>query len=228
MGIIYKTTNLINNKWYIGKDEKNNPRYLGSGVLLARAIKKYGKEHFKKEVIAECNDGRSALADLEKKIIAETNAVADDMAYNIAEGGLGGIASDKFIKARDTGRRNWWKSLSADEKFKYQSDRATGWWNKLTEQEKEEESRRRANNASRYYLTLTEEDIKRRTLNHRDKISRTCKIISPSGEIIITNRLRETAKEIKVSYNSLNLSIKEKRPVKGGWICEVMETTPWL
>lgn len=224
MGIIYKTTNQLNGKWYIGKDEKNNPKYLGSGVLLAQAIKKYGKEHFKKEVIVECNDGRNALADLEKKIIAETNAVADKMAYNIAEGGIGGIASDKFIKARDAGRRNWWKSLSKDEKSKYQSARATGWWDKLTEHEKAEESGRRANNASRYYSTLTEEDIKKRTLNHRDKISRTCKVISPTGEISITNRLRETAKEIKVSYNSLNISIKEKRPVKGGWICEVMET----
>jgi hypothetical protein len=94
MGIIYKTTNQLNGKWYIGKDEKNNPKYLGSGVLLAQAIKKYGKEHFKKEVIAECNDGRNALADLEKKIIAETNAVSDKMAYNIAEGGIGGHTWD--------------------------------------------------------------------------------------------------------------------------------------
>ena len=44
MGIIYKTTNQLNGKWYIGKDEKNNPKYLDSGVLLEQAIKKYGKE----------------------------------------------------------------------------------------------------------------------------------------------------------------------------------------
>lgn len=28
MGIIYKTINLVNNKWYIGMDSKNDPSYL--------------------------------------------------------------------------------------------------------------------------------------------------------------------------------------------------------
>jgi hypothetical protein len=32
--IIYKTTNLVNGKYYVGKDEKNNPEYLGSGKIL--------------------------------------------------------------------------------------------------------------------------------------------------------------------------------------------------
>lgn len=41
--IIYKTTNLINNKIYIGQDKNNNPKYLGSGDLLKKAIKKYEK-----------------------------------------------------------------------------------------------------------------------------------------------------------------------------------------
>jgi len=37
--VVYKTTNSINGKWYIGKDSKNNPKYFGSGVALKRAIK---------------------------------------------------------------------------------------------------------------------------------------------------------------------------------------------
>jgi hypothetical protein len=49
--IIYKTTNTINNKIYIGKAIHNNPKYLGSGLLLNRAIKKYGREMFVREVI---------------------------------------------------------------------------------------------------------------------------------------------------------------------------------
>jgi hypothetical protein len=49
--IIYKTTNLINNKIYIGKSNTNNSDYLGSGKRLKLAIKKYGKENFKKEML---------------------------------------------------------------------------------------------------------------------------------------------------------------------------------
>jgi group I intron endonuclease len=52
--VIYKTTNLVNGKQYIGKDTKNSPKYLGSGTILKRAIGKYGKSNFKKEIIEEC------------------------------------------------------------------------------------------------------------------------------------------------------------------------------
>jgi group I intron endonuclease len=52
--VIYKTTNLINGKQYIGKDEYNRNSYLGSGVTLKLAIKKYGRENFKKEIIEYC------------------------------------------------------------------------------------------------------------------------------------------------------------------------------
>jgi len=51
--IIYKTTNTINGKIYIGKDVKNDPNYIGSGLYIKNAIKKYGKEHFKKETIED-------------------------------------------------------------------------------------------------------------------------------------------------------------------------------
>ena len=56
-GYIYKTINLINNKMYIGKHratifEPN--RYIGSGPILMKAIKKYGKENFKCELIEWC------------------------------------------------------------------------------------------------------------------------------------------------------------------------------
>ena len=52
--IIYKTTNNINGKIYIGKDSNNNPYYLGSGVYLKKSIKKYGRENFTKEIVEHC------------------------------------------------------------------------------------------------------------------------------------------------------------------------------
>jgi group I intron endonuclease len=53
--IIYKTTNIINGKQYIGKDKNNDPYYMGSGSDLKKAIKKYGRSVFTKEIIEHCN-----------------------------------------------------------------------------------------------------------------------------------------------------------------------------
>ena len=52
-GYVYKTTNKVNNKIYVGKHKSNrfDENYLGSGVLLSSAIKKYGKENFITEVL---------------------------------------------------------------------------------------------------------------------------------------------------------------------------------
>lgn len=53
--VIYLTTNLINGKKYIGLDTHNRPWYLGSGTVLKKAIAKYGKHNFKKEILEECS-----------------------------------------------------------------------------------------------------------------------------------------------------------------------------
>jgi len=95
--IIYKTTNLINGKFYVGKDEKNNPEYLGSGINLNRAIKKYGKENFIKETIEVCST-REELIEREKYWIKETKA--QELGYNIADGGWGGNTYTEETKQR--------------------------------------------------------------------------------------------------------------------------------
>ena len=48
--IIYKTTNLITGKIYVGQDSKNNPNYLGSGTYFLLSVKKYGKQNFIKKI----------------------------------------------------------------------------------------------------------------------------------------------------------------------------------
>jgi group I intron endonuclease len=85
--IVYKTTNLINGKFYIGKDSKNNPEYLGSGLNLQRAMKKYGKENFEKIILEHCKSNEQ-LCEREKHWIKETKA--QELGYNIADGGHGG------------------------------------------------------------------------------------------------------------------------------------------
>lgn len=94
LGYIYLTTNIINNKKYIGQRRAFDcspeiDDYLGSGTILQRAIKLYGKENFTKEILEYC-DSIDELNEAEKKWIAYYNAVLSDEFYNIASGGLAG------------------------------------------------------------------------------------------------------------------------------------------
>lgn len=90
MKYVYITTNLINNKKYIGQHSGEiNDSYLGSGVHLLKAIKKYGKNNFKKEILEKCNS-QEELDQAEKRWIKFFDAVNSEEFYNIAEGGKGG------------------------------------------------------------------------------------------------------------------------------------------
>lgn len=84
--IIYKITNTLNSKIYVGKSIYNNDSYLGSGLLINRAINKYGKEHFTKEILETCKDIET-LNTREKFWIKELNARDLSIGYNIGEGG---------------------------------------------------------------------------------------------------------------------------------------------
>jgi group I intron endonuclease len=54
--VIYLTINKINGKKYLGKDVQNNPKYLGSGLDLKKAIEKYGVENFEKTILEICDN----------------------------------------------------------------------------------------------------------------------------------------------------------------------------
>jgi len=88
--IIYKTTNLINNKFYIGKHKTNdiNDDYMGSGTVLKKAFKKYGIDNFKREVLFIL-DTRVEANLKEKELVNEAFVERKDT-YNIKEGGHGG------------------------------------------------------------------------------------------------------------------------------------------
>lgn len=88
---IYKTTNLINGKIYVGKCQADQAdSYLGSGLLLSYALKKYGRENFKREILEDCGDDVKFLCEREKFWIKELNSNDKKVGYNIAVGGNGG------------------------------------------------------------------------------------------------------------------------------------------
>lgn len=87
---IYQTTNLLNGKIYIGKHQTKNPNdnYIGSGVALKKAIKKYGSKNFKKEVLFIFNTAHEMNVK-EKEIVNEA-FIKNEMTYNLGIGGEGG------------------------------------------------------------------------------------------------------------------------------------------
>lgn len=90
-GYVYKTTNLINGKIYIGqhKHSEFDNKYIGSGTMLFRAIDKYGKENFSCELLEEAYS-QDELNKLEKYYVDLYNARDNSIGYNLAEGGIGG------------------------------------------------------------------------------------------------------------------------------------------
>ena len=85
--LIYKITNLINNKIYIGQHVTTNINddYMGSGDHIKNAIKKYGIENFKKEIIAECSSFEE-MNELEKELVNH-EFVQNQNTYNHSIGG---------------------------------------------------------------------------------------------------------------------------------------------
>lgn len=86
---VYKTTNIINGKIYIGvhSTDKLDDGYLGSGYAIKDAIKKYGKENFYREIIKFFNT-RSEAFDYEKQLVDESFIKLNDN-YNLDLGGTG-------------------------------------------------------------------------------------------------------------------------------------------
>lgn len=87
---IYKTTNKIDGKYYIGKHQTSNidDSYLGSGKALVKAIKKYGRNNFYKEVLFVF-DNELDMNNKEKEIVDE-DFVNSRNTYNLTIGGEGG------------------------------------------------------------------------------------------------------------------------------------------
>lgn len=89
--IVYKTTNLINNKIYIGVHKqlgKDFDGYFGSGKSINKALIKYGANNFKRETLFSYIDEKDAYS--KECEIVDSYFLSKDNTYNIKVGGIGG------------------------------------------------------------------------------------------------------------------------------------------
>lgn len=108
---IYKITNVINGKGYIGKHSTNNINdgYFGSGVALKKAISKYGRENFNKEILCYCQS-EDELNNMEMRKILQHGTYG--VGYNLTKGGEGKLGykpSLESIKRASKSRREHYK-----------------------------------------------------------------------------------------------------------------------
>lgn len=89
---LYKITNNVNNKIYVGIHKTINldDGYFGSGLNITRAVKKYSKKNFTKEIL-EFFTSEQEMFTREREIV-NSNFIKHPLTYNIVEGGHGSFS----------------------------------------------------------------------------------------------------------------------------------------
>ena len=161
MYYIYRITNNINGKTYIGqhKYKKLNDSYMGSGILLHRAYKRYGIENFKKEILV-FNVLERKYADLLEKTFIASERENGKAEYNIANGGQGGNLGgevNRKISESLKGKPSGMKGKHFSEESKRNMSKA------LKGHSVSEEARKKIseNNKGKHYMHHSEETKKK-------------------------------------------------------------------
>jgi len=114
---VYLTTNLVNGKQYVGDHSSDNLNdgYLGSGIVIVKAIKKFGKEKFQREILEQF-DSKNKAENSQQKYIEQFNTLVPN-GYNISPtGGIhwGGVHSEESKQRMSESK----KGISLNKKHK--------------------------------------------------------------------------------------------------------------
>jgi len=122
---VYITTNIVNGKQYVGDHSTNNlnDNYLGSGrPAFNNAIKKYGKENFRKKILEFFNTKKEAF-DAQEKYIKLYKSHVSQNGYNISRKGGHGVKdciSEETKKKLSIASKNWHSIVGFSEETKLQ------------------------------------------------------------------------------------------------------------
>lgn len=156
--IIYKVTNFINNKCYIGQTvktlEERKRTHTWGNQLIHKAFKKYGIDNFIWEVIDDTCTSYDNLLEMEYHYIKQYHSYCKEWGYNLTLGGEGSLGREckqetrNKISKSNKGRIAWNKGLTKeiDSRIKKQSDTQKGYkHSKKTKQKQSEKAKIRSN-----------------------------------------------------------------------------------
>ena len=143
-GYIYITTNLLNGMKYIGQHSSNtfDKNYYGSGKLIKQALKEYGRENFKCEIIEWCSSYEE-INEREIYWINYYNADANDEFYNLAYGG----SNSKYALRGEN--HPWYNKKHSKDSLIKMSQSKTGQNNPMYGRTQSEETKQKIGDAQR-------------------------------------------------------------------------------
>ena len=207
--LIYKTTCIKTNKFYIGMHETFNKEdsYLGSGKILKLSINKYGKENHSKEILytLECRD---SMITKEIEVVSK-ELLKDPKCMNIKLGGDGGFdrhseETKKQMSLSKLGAKNsfFGKTHSEEAKNKISNSRLgkSSWNNGI---ERSDETKKKISASHKARTTP-------QTKEHRQKNSEAIKQMLWINDGLVTKRIKKgealpigfkLGRKIKRKYN---------------------------
>lgn len=134
MYCIYRITNLVNGKTYIGQHKYSNEakpmyKYWGSGKILKQAYKLYGKDHFKREVLYSRIISQETANSVEQFAINKERMLGK-AEYNIAKGGDCGYhhrPTDETKKLISEGLKEYFKTDEGKAQIEYSKSKQSYW-----------------------------------------------------------------------------------------------------
>lgn len=207
-GFIYITTNTINGKRYLGQRKYSNgwKSYLGSGKSLSKAIEKYGKSNFKREIIKEVETPEE-LNRLEYEFSRKYNVVKSRYWYNQC---YGGGATNGFKFSEESKRK---LSNSLKGKMKGERNPMYGVSIPCSEEKKRMLSKRfsgKGNNMYNVHLTYEKNPRARKVY---------CVELNK-----VYNCAKKAAHELNINYSNIIAVCKGKRKTVGGYTFQYVNT----
>lgn len=244
---IYKTTNVVNGKIYIGKSKKDlnaSKGYMGSGIQITEAIRKYGKHNFKKDILEDNIKDLNTLNERETYYIQLHRSSDRSIGYNISLGGDGGDTitqnprRDEIVESR-TGENNPFfgrhhskktrralrdmminRKLTDDQKLKISKGLRAAYQNgskspTITDQMRRAARERFLKNNPSKTKEWKEKTSKRMALNNPERKDWIFERIT--GETFIRSGLKKACNEFNLPYGSMRKRIGKPTFNKQGW-----------